>query len=159
VLPAELPQTIERMQAEAKAQQRKLGAVHTDLARYRAEELAANAEEVNVSPDAAATAGGAARLVAQAVDADASALKVLASAIVSRPGYIVVLVSLSGPPVVAAIARSADVSLSSQNLLSALQATFGGRGGGKEDFAQGGGMNGSPEAILDAARQALRAHQ
>lgn len=159
VLPAELPQTIERMQAEAKAQQRMLGALQTDLARYRAEELAANAEEVMVAPEATATAGSAARMVARAVDADALGLKALASAIVSRPGYIVVLVSSSGPPVVAAIARSADVSLSAQNLLSALQATFGGRGGGKGDFAQGGGMNGSPEAILAAARQAIRAQQ
>jgi alanyl-tRNA synthetase len=159
VLPAELPQTIERQQAESKAQQRLLGALQADLARYRADELAGTAEEVSVAPEAAATAGSTARLVARAVDADAPGLRALASAVVSRPGYIVVLVSLSGPPVVTAIARSADVNLSAQNLLSALQATFGGRGGGKGDFAQGGGMNGSPEAILAAARQALRAHQ
>jgi len=159
VLPAELPQTIERLQGEAKAQQRLLGGLQTELARYRAEELAAAAEEVSVAPEAAAATGGTARLVARAVDADALGLKALASAIVSKPGYIVVLVSLSGPPVVAAVARSADVHLSSQKLLSALQATFGGRGGGKGDFAQGGGMNGSPEAILAAARQGIRAQQ
>ena len=159
VLPAELPQTIERLQGEAKAQQRLLGGLQTELARYRAEELAASAEEVSVAPEAAAATGGTARLVARAVDADALGLKALASAIVSKPGYIVVLVSLSGPPVVAAVARSADVHFSSQKLLSALQATFGGRGGGKGDFAQGGGMNGSPEAILAAARQGIRAQQ
>jgi len=159
VLPAELPQTIERLQGEAKAQQRLLGGLQTELARYRAEELAAAAEEVSVAPEAAAATGGTARLVARAVDADALGLKALASAIVSKPGYIVVLVSLSGPPVVAAVARSADVHFSSQKLLSALQATFGGRGGGKGDFAQGGGMNGSPEAILAAARQGIRAQQ
>ena len=159
VLPAELPQTIERMQAEAKAQHRTVVALQTDLARYRAEELARSAEEVPVASEASPSGWRTARLVALAVDTDAPGLKALASAVVSRPGYIVVLVSLSGPPVVTAIARSVDVNLSAQNLLSALLATFGGRGGGKGDFAQGGGMNGSPEAILAAARQALRAQQ
>jgi alanyl-tRNA synthetase len=159
VLPAELPHTIERMQAEAKAQQRTLGALQTELARYRADDLAASAEEVSIAADASASTGGMARLVARAVDADAPGLKALASAIVSRPGYVAVLLSLAGPPVVAVIARSADVNLAAQKLLATLHATFGGRGGGKGDFAQGGGLNGPPEAILDAARTAIRAQQ
>jgi alanyl-tRNA synthetase len=147
VLPAELPQTIERLPAEAKAQQRMLGALQTDLARYRAEELTAAAEEVTV--------GSPARLVARAVDADAPGLKALASAIVAKPGYIVVLLSLSPPPVVAVVARSADVNLPAQKVLAALHATFGGRGGGKADLAQGGGMNAAPETILEAASRAI----
>jgi len=32
---------------------------------------------------------------------------------------------------------------------------FGGRGGGKPDFAQGGGLAGSPESVLAAARAEL----
>jgi len=147
VLPAELPQTIERLQGEAKAQQRLLGGLQTELARYRAEELAGTADEVTV--------GSAARLVARALDADAQGLKALASAIVARPGYIVVLLSSSPPPVVAVVARSADVDLSAQKVLAALPATFGGRGGGKPDLAQGGGMNAPPEAILEAAYRAI----
>jgi len=147
VLPAELPQTIERLQGEAKAQQRLLGGLQTELARYRAEELAGTADEVTV--------GSTARLVARALDADAQGLKALASAIVARPGYIVVLLSSSPPPVVAVVARSADVDLSAQKVLAALHATFGGRGGGKPDLAQGGGMNAPPEAILEAAYRAI----
>ena len=147
VLPAELPQTIERLQGEAKAQQRMLGGLQTELARYRAEELAGTADEVTV--------GSTARLVARALDADAQGLKALASAIVARPGYIVVLLSSSPPPVVAVVARSADVDLSAQKVLAALHATFGGRGGGKPDLAQGGGMNAPPEAILEAAYRAI----
>jgi len=147
------------MQTEAKAQQRTIVALQTDLARYRAEELARSAEEVPVASEESPVGWSTARLVALAVDTDAPGLKALASAIVSRPGYVAVLVSASGPPVLAAIARSADVTLQAQTLLAALHGTFGGRGGGKGDFAQGGGMNGSATAILEAAKAAIRAHQ
>jgi alanyl-tRNA synthetase len=122
VLPAELPQTIERLQGEAKAQQRLLGGLQTELARYRAEELAGTADEVTV--------GSTARLVARALDADAQGLKALASAIVARPGYIVVLLSSSPPPVVAVVARSADVDLSAQKVLAASTQRSAGEVGG-----------------------------
>jgi alanyl-tRNA synthetase len=97
-------------------------------------------------------------LVARAVDADANGLKALATAVAARPRHIVVLVSMSTPSL-AVVARSADVSLPAQRLLSALHGTFGGRGGGKADFAQGGGLSGSPDEILAAARAAISAHQ
>src|SRR6266705_2835774 len=86
VLPAELPASIERLQAEAKNQKRSIAALQSELAGYRAEELAASAVP---------TAAG--RLVARAVDADANGLKALATAIAARHGYVVVLVSSSTP--------------------------------------------------------------
>src|SRR5205085_2456348 len=45
VLPAELPVAIERLQAEAKEQQRALSSLQYELAAYRAEELSATAEQ------------------------------------------------------------------------------------------------------------------
>jgi alanyl-tRNA synthetase len=42
-------------------------------------------------------------------------------------------------------------------VLKALTAEFGGKGGGKPDLAQGGGLAGDPAAILAAARRALSA--
>jgi len=143
VLPAELPASIERLQADAKDQKRSLAALQGELARYRAEELAASAEP---------TAAG--KLVARAVDADANGQKALATAIAARPGYVVVLVS-SSTPALAVVARSPDISLSAQQLLASLMAQFGGRGGGKPEFAQGGGLAASPDAILKAARAAI----
>jgi alanyl-tRNA synthetase len=143
VLPAELPGAIERLQADAKDQKRALVALQNDLARYRAEELAAGAEEIRTY-----------RLVARAVDADANGLKSLASAIVAKPGFLVVLVSTS-MPALAVIARSADVETSAQQLLTTLTAEFGGRGGGRPEMAQGGGLVASPDAIFSAVRAAL----
>jgi alanyl-tRNA synthetase len=88
------------------------------------------------------------------VDADANGLKALATAITAQPGFLVVLVSVS-TPVLAVVARSADISLPAQRLLASLHTIFGGRGGGRADFAQGGGLAGSPESVLEAARAAI----
>ena len=76
------------------------------------------------------------------VDGDANGLKSLASAIVSRPGFIVVLVSSARPALVVA-ARSQDGSVSANHVVKALTATFGGRGGGKPELAQAGGLDGN----------------
>ena len=143
VLPDELPQAIEKLQVETKDRQKALNALQQELARYRAEEFAAAAEQ---------TAAG--RLVAKAVDADANGLKSLASAIASKPGHIAVLVSTSTPALVV-VARAADVAVAAHEVLAALTSKFGGRGGGKPDLAQAGGLAGATSAILDAARAVI----
>ena len=148
VLPEELPSAIERLQGDAREQKRSMVALQHDLARYHAEELAADAEEIRLRSETTC------RFVARAIDADANALKGLASAIVAKPGYLVVFVSTSVPALVV-IARSADVGLSAQQLLTDLMAQFGGRGGGRPDMAQGGGLAGSADAILAATRTVI----
>ena len=140
VLPSELPGAIERLQLEEKNQKRALTAVQTELARHQARALAENAEVLPFG-----------RVVLQAVDADAYILKALASAITAQPGYFVVLISQSSPSLVVA-ARSADVSRSSQEIVVNLTKQFGGRGGGKPDLAQGGGLSGAPNEILAGVR-------
>jgi alanyl-tRNA synthetase len=67
----------------------------------------------------------------------------------------VVLVSTSSPAL-AVVARSSDVSIAAQQVLSALVAKFGGRGGGKPELAQGGGLAGPAGAILQAAHELVR---
>jgi alanyl-tRNA synthetase len=143
VLPGELPGAIERMQAEAKEQQRAIAALHGELARFRADTLAADAEMV-----------GGYRLVVQTMDADAGGLKSLAMAVIARPGFAVVLASPSRPALVV-VARSPDVALAAQEVLATLTAQFGGRGGGKPELAQGGGLDAEPAAVLDAARRVV----
>jgi alanyl-tRNA synthetase len=143
VAPEDVPDAVERLQAESKEQRRALAALQSDLARYRADELATSAEP---------TPRG--RLVSRAIEADANTLKALASAIAGRGGFVVVLASTTRPSLVV-VSRSADVNLSSHELLARLTATFGGRGGGKPDLAQGGGLDAPVEAILEEARRVL----
>ena len=143
VLPGDLPGAIERLMAEAREQQRVLTALRQDLASYRAGEMADAAES-----------GAAGRLVLRAVDGDANVLRSLASAIASRPGFVVVLVS-SVRPALVVVARSADSSVSANDVVKGLIAEFGGRGGGKPELAQAGGLDGSPDGILAAARRAV----
>jgi alanyl-tRNA synthetase len=136
----DVPGAIERLQVDAKEHRRALTVLYADLARYRAGELAASAE---------ATDKG--RLVLRAVEADANGLKALAVAIAAHPGYIVVLISTTTPALVV-VARSEDRPVQASQVLSALTAKFGGRGGGRPELAQGGGLDASPEQILEAAR-------
>jgi alanyl-tRNA synthetase len=144
VQPDELPGSIERLQAEVKEQNRAATALQTDLARYRAAELAAAAEPA-----------ARARVVVRTIDADANGLKALAVAAASTPGLAVGLVSASQPALVV-VARSADVStISAQQVVSALLAQFGGRGGGRPELAQGGGLTGPADAILARIRELL----
>jgi alanyl-tRNA synthetase len=144
----EVPGAIERLLADARDQKRAGTALQMELARYRAAELAASAEVTDRG-----------RLVVRAIDADANGLKSLAAAIVAidaSPGYVVVLASTSTPALVV-VARSAGVDVKANDVLAALTSKFGGRGGGKPDLAQGGGLTGSSQEILDAARAAILA--
>jgi alanyl-tRNA synthetase len=142
VLPEELPASIERLQAEAKEQKRSMAALQGELARYRADELATTAE----------TIPSGARLVIQAIDADANGLKSLAMSIAQKPGYIVVLTSTARPALIV-VARAPDVDVAANRIVAGLIAAFGGRGGGKPDIAQGGGLDGNSESILNRARE------
>ena len=80
---------------------------------------------------------------------DAAGLKKLASAITSRPGIVTVLIgSDQTAPVV--VARSKDVAIDAGDILKALIDRFGGKGGGKGAMAQGGGLNGPVQTILES---------
>jgi alanyl-tRNA synthetase len=50
------------------------------------------------------------------------------------------------------VARSAGVTVDENAVLRALTAGFGGRGGGKPELAQGGGLSASAGTILTDAR-------
>ena len=117
---------------------------HAALARYEARELADAAEQHSWG-----------RLVLRAVDGDAARLKSLATAITADPGFFAVLLSTSSPSLIVA-ARSADVVAPCHDIVGSLAKRFGGRGGGKPDFAQGGGLNAAVEEILIAARQLIQ---
>jgi alanyl-tRNA synthetase len=146
VLPHELAPAIGRLQEEARDLRRAQRDVQAELAGFRAAALIASAEAI-----------GAHRGVLAVIPAaDGTALKALATAISAQPGLVAVLVG-DARPAVAVVARSADVTLDAAALFKALAGRFGGKGGGRPELAQGGGLDAAGEVILDAARAELGA--
>jgi alanyl-tRNA synthetase len=136
VSPDELTGAIERLQGESKDLRRTLAEAQTGLAAHEAAALAETAEPVD-----------GARVLLRIIDGDANRLKALATAVASRPGFLALLVSQSTPSL-AVLARSADVAISCQEVIGKLAKAFSGRGGGKPDLAQCGGLQAPPEAII-----------
>jgi alanyl-tRNA synthetase len=146
VLPDELPAAIGRLQEEARDLRRSQRDLQAELAGFRGAALAASAEPV----------GPHRAVLASIAGADGSVLKALASAVVAQAGLVAVLVG-DARPAVAVVARGADTAVDCAALFTALSGRFGGKGGGRPDLAQGGGLDAAADTILEAARQYLTA--
>ena len=92
------------------------------------------------------------RLAAGFVDADAMLLKELVSKMIEQPGVIALIGTHNGEQALYVFGRSADGNANMGTLLRESARAFGGKGGGRPDFAQGGGS----DAILEAACASLR---
>ena len=73
----------------------------------------------------------------------------------AEPEAVVALFTSSTPAQVV-IARGSKSNLDAGALLKRLAAQFGGKGGGKADLAQGGGLNASGLALIEAVTHALK---
>ncbi len=137
----ELPSAIERLQADGRDAARRLKDAHAQLAVHRATALAADAAD---------------GVVVAAVDGwDPNGLKAIASAIVSGPGRVAALLGTPSPASLV-VARSSDVpSVDAGAVLKQMAAQFGGKGGGRPDLAQGGGLQGEPAEMLALLRELL----
>ena len=138
---AEVSPSIERLQAELKEGRRTLKAMQGKLAAFEADALASRAAAIN------------GRLcVIEALDGwDAAGLKELASAVAARGGHVAVLFTAAAPANVV-VARASDVTLDAAAVLRSLTAKFGGKGGGRPDLAQGGGLTGDAAQMIEHAR-------
>ena len=146
VLPAELPGAIERLQEEYKQARKDIARLQQSLAVHEAARLLAEAEPI-----------GGTRVVLRSLDGwDATGLRTIATALTARDGTVAVLLS-SSSPFAAAVARSAGVALDANQVLKGMTASYGGRGGGKPDLAQGAGLAGDLATILETARMAIAA--
>ncbi len=131
IAPGELPQAIERLQSDGKELRRRLKDTDARLAAFEAEALAADAEE----------AGGLRLVVGALADRDANVLKPMAQTVAAKPGHVAVLLS-QNPPLSIVVARASDVPVDASRLVKTLTGRFGGKGGGRPEMAQGGGLNG-----------------
>ncbi len=144
VLPAELPAGIDRLQAEVRETRGHVKELEGRLAAFEAAALADRAEP---------HAGGRA-VVAALEGMDPNGLKTRASAIAGRPGHTALLFSTPAPSAVV-IARAPDAAFDCAAALKRLTERFGGKGGGRKDLAQGGGLQGSIDEMIAFGKELL----
>jgi alanyl-tRNA synthetase len=141
VLPADLPAAIDRGQTDARDLRRQVKDLQTRLAGHEAATLAEGAELV-----------GSTRVVIAALEGwDANGLKTIATAISARPGHVAVLLSAPSPSSIV-VARAPDLVVDSGAILKQMTAQFGGKGGGRPELAQGGGLQGAMDDMRRTAR-------
>ena len=142
--PEELPAGIERVQEDNRDLKKRARDLADQLARYQADVFAAAATQAPIG-----------RVVVEALpDLDLNGLKTIAQRIVATSGYVTMLFTAESP-VSAVIARSGDVSADAAALLKQLIAEFGGKGGGRPELAQGGGLTADAQTIVARARALL----
>jgi alanyl-tRNA synthetase len=135
VHPAELPDAIARLQADLKDQRKMLRDQATKLADYQAVDMAAAAEAI----------AGLRAVIAAPEGYDAAGIKALASAVVKTASMVAVIFTATAPMQVVDCAA----------LLRGLFDRSGGKGGGKPDLAQGGGLAAPVADLIAAARAAI----
>jgi alanyl-tRNA synthetase len=139
VPPIEMAASIERMQDEAKAVQRTVRGFQEKLATHEAQAIIARARRA-----------GDTLVIAEALDGwDPQGLKSIAVAATAAQPYAVVALFTSSTPAQVVIARGANAKADAGALLKQLTAKFGGKGGGKPDLAQGGGLVASGKDLAD----------
>jgi alanyl-tRNA synthetase len=140
VLPAELSGAVERTLGESRDLRRQMRGLTEQLARYHARDVASQATRI----------GGLDVVVEAIAGYDGNGLKVLAASIVSHPKRVAVLFTAERPSLIV-VSRSIDVAFDAETLVKRLIGQFGGKGGGKADLAQGGGLDApTPEIVLTA---------
>ena len=145
VAPEEMAAAVERMQGESKSQQRTIREFQEKLAIHEAHALMKNAVST-----------GSHVVLVEALDGwDAQGLKAVAvAAAAAQPNAVVVLFTMTMPALVV-IARGTAATIDAGALLKGLVAKFGGKGGGKPDLAQGGGLIATSAELVGGARSLL----
>jgi alanyl-tRNA synthetase len=127
---AQVPELMMRAQEQVKTLQRQVDELSTQLLTYEVEGIAATA-----------TAIGDRQVVIQSwADRPVDAVKTLANLLQERTNNIALLATTVGGKATVIFARSADVDVHMGNLLRDALKAFGGGGGGRPEFAQGGGV-------------------
>lgn len=140
---------VEHLCSSVSAAQERIRFLEAELGKLRRELLPMQAQQMLAGAE---RLGNGVRMVAQFVDADAALLREMASQLVKGSGVVALLGAEAGERAIYVFGRSGDVAIDMGALLRECAVPLGGKGGGKPDFAQGGG----PKEILNAACDRLR---
>ena len=95
-------------------------------------------------------------MIAEAIEGwDAQDLKAMAVAAAAIDPAAAIALFTTTTPALAVIAKGPHGGIDAGAVLKALVAKFGGKGGGKPDLAQGGGLSGTTVELTTAARSLL----
>jgi alanyl-tRNA synthetase len=144
VLPQELPSAVEKLQADGKSLRKTISGLQAALAVHEANRLLA----------AARPAAGRRVITEIYEDWDAAGLKTIASSLIARDPVAVALVT-GGTATTVVVACAPSLGLDAGAAVKQLTDRFGGRGGGRPDMAQAGGLSGHTAEIASAARALL----
>ena len=134
-----LPVHVNGLIAALKKAELELGHLRRDVALTQLE------QEIETAP----MLKNGSHLLVKMIGGDANLLKDVASQLIKAPTRVVLLgAEVSKGQYIYVFARSKDVDIHMGKLLSETAKPLGGKGGGRPDFAQGGGTG----AILDAAK-------
>jgi len=143
--PDGLGDAVDKLIADSRELRRDLDSVKKGLVGETVEDLVAKASQVN-----------GVRVVRHMQSEDMRHLVALAKQVIAQPKTVAVLGSDQGGAKVV-VARSQDVALDCRTAVSEAMKVAGGSGGGKPDFAQGGGPDAAKiEQALDSAAEAVR---
>jgi alanyl-tRNA synthetase len=143
----QVPDLVARLQAQNKELQRRVDELAAQQLNATAQELLAAAQPV-----------GDLRVVAAVLDLPVEAVKTLANLLQGHERTLVLLGTEAGGKSTVVFARSEDAAMHMGNLLRSALSAFGGGGGGRPEFAQGGGVpvERLGEVIAFAQKQALK---
>jgi alanyl-tRNA synthetase len=141
----ELPEAVARLQADARDVRLQARALGEQLARVEASALRSSAVDLNGY-----------RIVARVLDKDQAGLRQLAQEAAADGGPAILLVSTARPASLV-VSRGADSGIDAGAVLKAIVARFGGKGGGRPELAQGGGIDADAEAVCQFGLELIAA--
>ena len=143
----DVPELVAKLQEALRSRERALKVQQEALVEYQAREMLAGAE----------TAAGVRLVAREMADAEPALVQKMARALIAEPGVVALLGCAQRGKGTVVFARSQDLSLHVGNLLRDTLRQFGGGGGGRPDFAQGGGVAAEKLAeVLEAAAESVR---